>query len=105
MDMQFINLTPHAIHLNDGTVFEPSGTVARVISHHTDFGVDRVCRVCFGEIINLPEPKKGVYYIVSGMVATATNRDDVVSPATGHLETIRSSKGQVVSVPGFVRAS
>lgn len=101
--MNFVNLTPHPIVLNDGRVFEPSGTVARVTSEHTPFNEDGVCSVKFGEIINLPEPQPETLYIVSGMVASATNRSDVVSPATGHPETKRNEKGQIASVPGFVR--
>jgi hypothetical protein len=103
--MTFINLTPHAIHLNDGRVIEPSGTVARVSSTHTPFDENGVCRVEFGETQNLPEPVEGTIYIVSGMVASATDRSDVVSPATGHPEAKRNEKGQIQSVPGFVRAA
>ena len=99
----FINLTPHAIVLNDGRVFEPSGAVARVTSTHSEFNNDGVCRAEFGEVQNLPAPVDGTIYIVSGMVASATDRDDVVAPATGHPEAKRNEKGQIASVPGFVR--
>ena len=35
---------------------------------------------------------------------SAAKRADVVSPATGHPDTVRNEKGHIVSVPGFVRA-
>jgi hypothetical protein len=102
--MKFINLTPHEIRLNDGRVLPPSGTVARVSSAHSPFDENGVCQVNFGEIAGLPSPQDGVLYIVSGMVAAAAKRPDVVSPATGHPEAKRDERGQIVSVPGFVRA-
>lgn len=104
--IEFINLTPHDIVLNDGRVFRASGTVARVSSTHTPFDENGVCRVSFGEVENLPEPKDGTMFIVSGMVAAAAvDRTDLVSPATGHRDAVRNDKGQIVSVPGFVAAA
>jgi hypothetical protein len=103
--MKFINLTPHEIRLNNGVVIPPSGTVARVSSSHTPFDENGVCQVQFGEITGLPSPQDGVIYVVSGMVAAAAKRPDVVSPATGHPEAKRDERGQIVSVPGFVRAA
>jgi hypothetical protein len=91
----------------------------------------RVCRVCLeiadesatGRLYNLAKSDQGspggqgycgdchvfelVIYIVSGLVAQAPSvrgRSDVVSPATGHPDAKRNSAGQIVSVPGFVRA-
>lgn len=100
--VEYINLTPHAIHLNDGRVFEPSGKVARVTSSYSEI-VDDVCQQVFGEIFDLPEAKDNVKYIVSGMVLAALEgqRDDVVAPATGHPLTQRNDKGHIVSVPCF----
>lgn len=34
--MNFINLTPHAIVLNDGAVYQPSGTIARVSAQFSE---------------------------------------------------------------------
>jgi hypothetical protein len=109
--MEFINLTPHVIRLNDGREFPPSGAVARVSSRHVCAGFQddiELFDVDFGEIENLPEHKhgNGKMYIVSGMVCAAlasqrANRQDVVSPATGHKDCVRIN-GQVHSVPGFV---
>ena len=101
--MKFVNLTPHAINLNDGTVIEPSGEIARVSSSFSEFDVRGICAQVFGEVENLPEPENGVLYVVSGLVLSATDRIDVVAPATGHPDTVRNEKGHIVSVPGFVR--
>ena len=39
----------------------------------------------------------------SAMVLAACNdRSDLVAPATGHPDAVRSEKGHIVSVPGFV---
>ena len=100
----YINLTPHAIALNDGRIFAPSGSVARVTSSFSDI-VDDVCEVQYGEVENLPVACDGVVFIVSAMVLGACKgRNDVVAPATGHPQTIRNEKGHIVSVPCFVRA-
>ncbi len=99
--MKFINLTPHAIKLNSGEVFESKG-IARVSASFTNFQ-DGVCRQEFGEVEGLPEQEEGVCIIVSAMVLSASSRIDLVAPATGHPETVRNEKGHIVSVPGFVR--
>lgn len=44
--IEFVNLTPHDIVLNDGRVFRASGTVARVSSTHTHRSMKTVCVVC-----------------------------------------------------------
>jgi hypothetical protein len=98
----FVNLTPHIVRLNDGREFAPSGNVARVTSTHTEF-INDICEVRFGQIVDLPDPAPDTIYIVSGLVAAAARRPDVVSPATGHPDARREA-GQIISVPGFVRA-
>ena len=98
----FLNFTPHDIVLNDGRRF-PSMGVARVDSSHTDFDKNGICSVKFGDIKGLPDPKDGVFLIVSALVMNASKRDDLVAPATGHPDTVRNDKGHIVSVPGFVR--
>ena len=99
---KFINCTPHAIVLNDGRVFDPSGSVARVSSSTTDF-TDDVCRTVYGDLTGVPDAVDGVKYIVSAMVLNASTRTDLVAPATGHVDTVRNDKGHIVSVPGFTR--
>jgi len=100
--MEYINLTPHTIVMNDGREFPASGTVARVSSGYTAI-VDDVAKQSFGEVSDLPEPKDGARFIVSAMVLAATSRDDVVAPATGHPDCVRNEKGHIVSVPCFVQ--
>lgn len=101
--MKYVNLTPHAIKLNDGRIFEPSGEIARVSQSFSEI-VNDISHQKFGEITGLPEPKEGTIYIVSGFVlGAAKHRKDVVAPATGHPETIRNDKGHIVSVPCFTQ--
>lgn len=102
MMKNFINLCPHDITLNDGTVYPCSGSVARVSTSFTEFNEDGVCKVQYGNIENLPDPVENTYYIVSALVLAATKRQDVVAPATGHPAAIRNDANQIVSVPGFV---
>lgn len=82
----FINLTPHAlnIHTPDGVLnLAPSGGVARVATVETPGlpvgGVPTVS-TSYGEVTGLPSPTEGTIYIVSGMVASAAPRGDVMSP-------------------------
>lgn len=100
--MDIINLTPHAVVLNDGTTFPPSGNIARVATNYSD--EDGIfIKVGFGEVEGLPPEQPDTIYIVSGMVASATDRKDVVSPATGHPKCVRNEKGQIMSVPYLIR--
>lgn len=105
---EFINLTPHNIVLNDGTIYPATGKIARVVNSFTNF-CNGIAKVFYGDIENLPEPKRGTMYIVSAMVLGAENakprccrRKDLVAPATGHPD-CRRENGFIVSVPGFVR--
>ena len=110
--LTIINLTPHAIKLNSGKEFPPSGMVARVSAKFSNVTSPEllreeiyVYRVEYGEIEGLPEPEEGKLYIVSAMVLEAgkrIRRNDLLAPATGHPETVRNEQGQIVSVPGFV---
>lgn len=112
--MNYINLTPHHIKLNDGRVFPPSGTVARVYSGYTEIH-DDACFVAYGEIENLPvDGEPNTRYIVSNIVLQAAREEyyvgsrqwiqHLVAPATGHPGVIRDNKGQISSVPCFLRA-
>lgn len=103
--MKFVNLTPHAIVMNDGRVFE-SENVARVNAAFSEFSEEGICSQEYGEITGLPEQQERTAYIVSAIVLTAAKaagRTDCVAPASGHPDTIRNEKGHIVSVPGFVR--
>lgn len=102
--MKFINLTPHTVRLNNGTVFPPSGVVARVSATYSDFSPDGIAEVKFGEPVGLPAPEEDTMYIVSGLLKQACpDRGDLVSPATGHPACRRDEGGRILSVPGFVR--
>ena len=102
--VKFINATQHAIQLNDGRVFEPSGIVPRVSQEISEFDENGIAAQSFGKVEGLLEPEAGVIYIVSAMVLSAAkDRTDLVAPATNHELTVRNEKGHIVSVPGFVR--
>ena len=92
----------------DGTIYPASGKIARVANTFSNF-CNGIAKVFYGDIENLPEPKRGTMYIVSAMVLSAEKgkhinlrRKDLVAPATGHPECKREN-GFIVSVPGFVR--
>ena len=106
MGKRFVNVTPHAITLNNGVVFPTSGTVARVSNTFGNPDGDNVMNISYGNIEGLPEPADNTLYIVSAIVLSAAKekgRTDCVAPATGHPDCLRSEKGLILSVPGFVR--
>lgn len=102
--LKFVNATPHPIVLNDGRVFEPSGILPRVSQEISEFDENGIAIQSFGEVEGLPKAEPGVVYIVSAMVLTAaSDRNDLVAPATNHKDTKRNEKGHIISVPGFVK--
>jgi hypothetical protein len=105
MSKNYINVTPHEVALNDGRVFPPSGIVARVGQYFTNTSDPDIVNSWWGEVVFLPEPVEGTIYIVSGIVHSAIKglRDDCVCPATGHKDVVRNDKGQIVSVPFFIK--
>lgn len=98
----FLNYTPHSIALNNGATY-PSVGVARVSADFSEFDDDGVCHQVFGDVTGLPDPQPDTYYIVSALVLSASDRADLVAPATGHPQCVRNEKGFIISVPGFVR--
>ena len=92
--MEMINIT-----------IEPSGTVARVTTEEMEVepiaGVPTIRR-SFGEVEGIPAPHEGTIYIVSSMVLSAVDRDDVVAPDTGSTA-LRNEKGHIVAVTRLVR--
>lgn len=103
--MEYRNLTPHEVNLNDGRSFPSEGSV-RIEQKHSEF-VGDICKAPLGDLIGLPEPEEGVKYIVSMPVLMAAaakgmDRDDLVAPATNHPECKRNEKGWILSVPGFI---
>jgi hypothetical protein len=95
-----VNYTPHAVTVA-GTTYPPTGDVARVSSSFSDI-VDGFCYQQFGSIEGLPSPQADTVYIVSGLVFAATDRADVIAPATGHPDVVRNDRGHIVSVPAFL---
>jgi len=99
----YINLTPHTINLNDGTVIEASTDYApiRIIDNIGDIDENGICHVSVGEIQNLPPVIEDTYYIVSRVVAQQIAHPNFVAPATTHPEAVRNEHGHIVSVPCF----
>lgn len=103
--MAFINLNPHKVDIikEDGTVLTvpPSGIVARCSQNETVLDIRdsvKITRQEFGDVVNLPESKDGVLYIVSRLVAAARpDRKDLVCP--GPL--VRGDDGQPIGCKGL----
>jgi hypothetical protein len=88
---KIVNLTPHAVALNDGTVFPPDGTVARVAVTYVRFlqplrgtSIPLYARG-LGQtaLLGLPPPAEHTYYIVSAALAEAAkplHRPDLIVP-------------------------
>lgn len=100
----FINCTPHAVCLNDGTVFAPSGNRAMVGTNYGPVNKNGIAEQTHGDVTGLPEPQPDTFYIVAAPVLAAVKhlRSDVVAPATAHPDCVREN-GQPKSVPFFVR--
>ena len=126
MSTQIINCTPHPVivlaesnvvfdkptrsfRLNKGgqpivmRTFVPSGVCPRCSQQEEECeaidGID-VWHMSYGAVDNLPDPKSGVVYIVSQLVAAACpERHDLVVPA--HI--VRGAAGQVIGCLGFGR--
>jgi len=106
---KFVNLTPHEIKVvrKDGSELRlpPSGQVARVMTASVPVsevdGVE-VVRTEFGAVEGVPEPREGVYYIVSSMVAQALSwRSDVLAPDTSPASAVRDEQGRIVGIRRF----
>jgi hypothetical protein len=123
MDMNFVNLTPHAIKVlakgEPTLVVPPSGAVARVIEVATPLGTiseyvgQPVCVVEYGRVEGLPDEDIGeageyrTYFIVSSMVIDAVEehpgsygyRKDLLCP----FDMVRDGRGVIVGCRGFRR--
>lgn len=100
-----INLTPHSVNIigNDNSVsvtIEASGNVARcsqtidIVGNITVNSVDiPISSSSYGEVVDLPDPQDGVYYIVSRLVMSACPaRQDLLVPN----DLVRNDAGQVI---------
>lgn len=119
--MEIINLTPHEI-VTEGNTYPASGKIARCrVDFFPEFirtqnrgNGESFYRAEYDEAhlienndkttpLPLPVEREGVYFIVSGMVKNACpEREDFISPATGHRDCKRDQKGRIISVPGFI---
>lgn len=105
-----VNLTRHPITfiLSDGSYVEvePEGRAARVgsrtvedlrVTVHKSATIP-VYRMVDRELLDLPDPKEGVIYVVSGLVAAVAKRPDVGSP----VRLQRDNLGRVVGIQGLL---
>lgn len=102
-----INLTPHPVHLLDerGEVIRtwerPEGPLPRLVEEVTPApSIDGVPirNKAYRDCENLPPRKEGVYLIVSGLVASALRRDDLLVP-----NTVRNEEGQIIGADSFAQ--
>ena len=99
-----INLTPHTVSfmVEDKVIrIPPSGKTARMVMQSTPHGTVAeipVVKSTRGVIKGVPEPKEGVIYITSSVVAKALRRDDVLAPDTTDTGVIRDGSGNIVAV-------
>jgi hypothetical protein len=110
--MQFVNLTPEAINLvsDEGDIWiasiPPSGKVARVFTHQETIGKLGewpVWELSSPRLVDLPEPKEGLCYLVSKEVAQLAKRHDVLALDTKSI-TLRNGE-KVAAVCGFLSFS
>lgn len=107
--MRIVNLTGHAIRLGYSAEMLDSEGMARIRNEMTEVGrvvIDGpppaelpILRLVEGKISGLPDPVEGVLYVVSGLVAGAAARDDVVAPA----RTERDGGGRVTACHAFAQ--
>lgn len=100
-----LNLTPHAININ-GTVYEPSGTIARVEMEEEVLPIVLPCGTPIisrksGKVTGLPESG---YFLVSSMVLDALDSSYsgvAFAPDTGSTA-LRNDKGHIIMVTRVV---
>lgn len=85
-NVDFVNLTPHTVEVLDESddvisTVQPSGTVGLVAGNEA------------ADLVNVPDPKSGVVYIVLPAVTDASERDDLVSVEPEEAD--RSKRGNV----------
>ena len=103
--MKLINLTPHDIHImSDGLdnqkqerLIPASGQCARCEMKKEWCGeIDGIplYQTAYGKVQGLPEPKEGIYYMVSTIVAEACKgqRNDLLVP----FDFVRDESGNII---------
>jgi hypothetical protein len=101
MTANIVNLTPHVINVVGKADFSPSGKVARVATTtttaYTVNGID-VLNTVYGDVVDLPDPVKDTFYIVSRLVKTAVpSRTDVLCPGI----LVRDADGKPIGCNGL----
>ena len=101
-----LNATPHDLNIvqSDGSVLtlKASGICPRRESNEIvdqAIGLSEVTRQTLGQIEGLPGTAPGLYYIVSRLVASASDRDDLLVPGS----LIRDDQGKVIGCKGLSR--
>lgn len=110
------NLTPHPVHVRTAEggsfTFLPDDRPARVETSSRPTGMLRMPESCGSarfvvetergsrSVTDLPPEERGVYYIVSRLVAlVAGGRNDLLVPGAA----IRDQSGRIVGAEGFIR--
>jgi len=101
---KIVNLTTHTVKIvkDGGEIIEipPSGQVARVeLSYKEIDNVDGIpiIEIQYGDVIGLPKPQEGVYYVVSSVCKNAVpDRKDVLA-----LFQVQRQKGEPFLAKGF----
>ena len=87
--------------------FPASGVLPRVSTKEKDgkdigdIGAIPTITVQRGDVEGLPTPVDGTFFIVSGLVFSATDRIDVIAPDTG--PTCIRENGHITAVTRFIR--
>jgi len=101
MKNQIINKVPHAVYILDDNdnilrVFPKSKGMIRVEENTSDIGVIDgvpICSTIWGDTTDVPEPQKGLYYIVSQLVKNALpKRPDLLVPKN----VVRDINGNII---------
>jgi hypothetical protein len=108
-EIDFVNLTDHEVRLGDRLAIPPAGRPARVLSgRHQDGSVvveesEEVIPIYRfepqGQIVGLPDPKPGVFYIVSPIVRRELTQRGVLRPDVLSPYAIESRLEQGKSMP------
>lgn len=89
---RLVNATPHDVVVVDvdgnSVVIPPSGVLPRIVedvvhesARRSEVITFRYCEAVIGELVDLPEPRDGVVYVVSRLVAyAAPHRRDLLVP-------------------------
>jgi hypothetical protein len=109
-----VNLTPHPIRVvapNGEAVAElpvagPPARCAELVREESRLEVNGhavpVLRLAHGEVLDLPEPESGTWYVVSRVVADALpGRADLLVPA----QLVRDADGSPVGCRAFARGA